>query len=188
VQPASQAATIGQEVTLSAVVTGTSPIAFQWRRNGQPIADAISPTYTFTAQEADGGDSLLTNAADELMAQKRGRSIHAPRLEALQGLLAAAQLEAHAGREAVASLASERKANEALTNEIERLMRRSKRALSVWGAAMDAKDDEIERLQTELDAAYRELRKIRPAVKAIFDRDVWDRAAATNTQPKEPGA
>lgn len=29
----------------------------------------------------------------------------------------------------------------------------------------------------ELAEAYTELRKIRPAIKAVFDRDVWDRAA-----------
>jgi len=40
---------------------------------------------------------------------------------------------------------------------------------------------ELERINddllAELDAAYLEMRKIRPAVKAIFDRDVWDRVA-----------
>ena len=31
-------------------------------------------------------------------------------------------------------------------------------------------------LKEELAAAYAELRKQRPAIKAVFDRDVWDRA------------
>ena len=52
---------------------------------------------------------------------RRWQSTHAPRLDALQGLLATAQMEAHAGREAVATVASERAANDRLTNEIERL-------------------------------------------------------------------
>lgn len=47
----------------------------------------------------------------------RWKSTHAPRLEALEGLLHAAQHEAHAGREAIATLASERAANAMLTNE-----------------------------------------------------------------------
>ena len=38
-----------------------------------------------------------------------------------------------------------------------------------------ASEDLIE----ELGAAYAELRKIRPAVKAVFDRAVWDRAEST---------
>lgn len=36
--------------------------------------------------------------------------------------------------------------------------------------------EEIKRLEKELSDAYLELCKIRPAIKAIFDRDVWDRA------------
>ena len=31
-------------------------------------------------------------------------------------------------------------------------------------------------LKEELAAAYAELRKQRPAIKAVFDRNVWDRA------------
>lgn len=52
---------------------------------------------------------------------RRWKSTNAPRLDALQGLLTAAQHEAHAGREAVASLASEREANALLTAEVEAL-------------------------------------------------------------------
>jgi len=37
--------------------------------------------------------------------------------------------------------------------------------------------EEIKRLERELSDAYLELRKIRPAVKAIFDRKVWDMAS-----------
>lgn len=36
--------------------------------------------------------------------------------------------------------------------------------------------EEIKRLERELADAYLEFRKIRPAIKAIFDRDVWDRS------------
>lgn len=57
----------------------------------------------------------------ELHDLKRWKSMQAPRIEALQGLLEHAQREAWAGREAIASLASERAANAILTTELERL-------------------------------------------------------------------
>lgn len=60
--------------------------------------------------------------AREIAELKRWKSTAAPRLEALQGLLTAAQFEAHAGREAVLTLASERAANALLTDEVERLL------------------------------------------------------------------
>ena len=36
--------------------------------------------------------------------------------------------------------------------------------------------DEVMALERELADTYLEMRKIRIAVRAIFDRDVWDRA------------
>lgn len=36
--------------------------------------------------------------------------------------------------------------------------------------------EEVKKLEQELSDAYLEMRKIRPAIRAIFDRDVWDRA------------
>lgn len=35
----------------------------------------------------------------------------------------------------------------------------------------------VTNLKKDLDAAYLELNKIRPAVKAMFDQEVWDKAA-----------
>lgn len=58
------------------------------------------------------------NECKELM---RWKSTHAPRLKALEGLWHAAQREANASREAVATLASERASNALLTDEVERL-------------------------------------------------------------------
>lgn len=54
-----------------------------------------------------------------LVELRRWKGAHAPRMEALEGLLRTAQLEAAAGREAVATLASERAANSRLTEELE---------------------------------------------------------------------
>lgn len=50
---------------------------------------------------------------------RRWKSTHAPRLAALEGLLHAAQKEAHDGREAMATLASERAANALLTGRVQ---------------------------------------------------------------------
>lgn len=63
----------------------------------------------------------LRKLRDRLIDLSRWKSTHAPRLAALEGLLHTAQAEAHAGREAVATLASEREANARLTDEVERL-------------------------------------------------------------------
>ena len=46
--------------------------------------------------------------------------------------------------------------------------------------AIDRLSDKLEAIDTvksELDDVYREMRKIRPQVTAIYDRDVWDRVA-----------
>lgn len=37
---------------------------------------------------------------------------------------------------------------------------------------------EIKALEQELRDAYLEMAKVRPDVKAVFDRDVWDRVEA----------
>lgn len=41
---------------------------------------------------------------------------------------------------------------------------------------------EVEVLERELNSAYLELRKIRPSVKAVFDREVWRKAMLTASQ------
>lgn len=51
----------------------------------------------------------------------RWKSTHAPRIEALEGLLQHEQIEAAKGKEAIATLASEREANAILTAEVEAL-------------------------------------------------------------------
>lgn len=65
---------------------------------------------------------------------RRWKSTHAPRLAALEGLMHAAQHEAHAGREAVSTLASERAANALLTDEVERLRAAIARACAGYPA------------------------------------------------------
>lgn len=73
------------------------------------------------ACERDELRAKLAARDAEVATLHRWKSTNAPRLEVLQGLLETAQKAAHAGFEAVATLASERKANSILTAEVERL-------------------------------------------------------------------
>ncbi len=68
---------------------------------------------------------------------RRWKSTHAPRLEALEGLLHAAQHEAAKGAEAISSIASERAANAVLTEEIERLRAALEVVVKDWTAQFE---------------------------------------------------
>lgn len=46
--------------------------------------------------------------------------------------------------------------------------------------------DEVKRLESELADAYLEMAKIRLAIKAVFDRDVWDRVEVSMKGCNEP--
>jgi hypothetical protein len=66
-QPASLVVTEPASATFSVVATGTAPLAYQWRRNGTPIAGATGPSYTLnpTSVAADNGaqfDVVVSNA------------------------------------------------------------------------------------------------------------------------------
>jgi len=45
-QPVSQTVTAGANVTLSVTATGTAPLTYQWRKDGQNIAGATSASLT----------------------------------------------------------------------------------------------------------------------------------------------
>lgn len=57
-QPAAQTVASGSDVTFSVVASGTSPLAFQWRRNGVAIGGATGNSYTFTAVQGDSGSTF----------------------------------------------------------------------------------------------------------------------------------
>jgi len=48
-QPAGQTVTAGQTATFSVTATGTTPLNYQWQRNGAEISGATSPSYTTPA-------------------------------------------------------------------------------------------------------------------------------------------
>lgn len=55
-QPISGRYTVGDEVTLSVTASGSQPLAYQWKRNGENIPGATSATLTFTVSSgADAG-------------------------------------------------------------------------------------------------------------------------------------
>ena len=65
-QPADRTVTVGQTVTFSVSVTGSTPLAYQWRRNGTAISGATSASYTRSnVQLTDNGalfDVRVSNA------------------------------------------------------------------------------------------------------------------------------
>src|SRR6266404_2080206 len=74
-QPASQTVTVGQTATFTVVATGTSPLTYQWKKNGTSISGATSSSYTtpattssdngaqFTVVVSNSAGSVTSNAA-----------------------------------------------------------------------------------------------------------------------------
>src|SRR5258706_7913968 len=74
-QPASQTVTVGQTATFTVVATGTSPLSYQWKKNGTSISGATSSSYTtpattssdngaqFTVVVSNSAGSVTSNAA-----------------------------------------------------------------------------------------------------------------------------
>ncbi len=63
-QSVSQKITVEQNVTFSVVASGTPQLRYQWRFNGDNIADATDSTFTFTVSDTSGGSysAQVTNA------------------------------------------------------------------------------------------------------------------------------
>jgi hypothetical protein len=59
--PANQSVAVGGTISLVASASGSSPITYQWSRNGSPIAGATNATYTkVNAAVADSGNYSVT--------------------------------------------------------------------------------------------------------------------------------
>ena len=66
VQPVSQTAVAGQEVSLLATATGTGSLFYQWRKDGIPLAGATRPLFllaAFSAADEGSYDVVVTNTA-----------------------------------------------------------------------------------------------------------------------------
>jgi Immunoglobulin domain/Immunoglobulin I-set domain/Abnormal spindle-like microcephaly-assoc'd, ASPM-SPD-2-Hydin len=59
-QPANQTVTTGQTATFSVTATGTSPLSYQWLKNGAAISGATSATYTTPATAASDNNAQFT--------------------------------------------------------------------------------------------------------------------------------
>lgn len=70
-QPASETVTAGNAAAFSVANTGTSPLTYQWLRNGNPISGAISSSYTTAATtSADNGAQFtvaITNSVGSVV-------------------------------------------------------------------------------------------------------------------------
>jgi hypothetical protein len=66
-QPTAQSVLVGQTATFTVTAAGTAPLAYQWQRNGTPIAGATTSSYTTSAAAlADNGAVfvvVVSNAA-----------------------------------------------------------------------------------------------------------------------------
>src|SRR5205814_1499103 len=65
-QPASKSVIPGQNVTFSALVGGTPPFSYQWKKNGTSISGATNATLTLNnVQPGDAGnfDVVVTNSS-----------------------------------------------------------------------------------------------------------------------------
>jgi invasion protein IalB len=59
-QPANQIIFAGQTATFSMVASGTSPLSYQWRKNGLSISGATSASYTTTAETTSDNGALFS--------------------------------------------------------------------------------------------------------------------------------
>jgi Ig-like domain-containing protein/putative pyrroloquinoline-quinone-binding quinoprotein/PQQ enzyme-like repeat protein len=65
VQPAAQSVSAGQTATFSVTASGTAPLAYQWQKNGSPIAGATTASYTTPATTAaDNGSTFAVTVSN----------------------------------------------------------------------------------------------------------------------------
>jgi alpha-tubulin suppressor-like RCC1 family protein len=80
-QPADHTVKAGQTATFKVVATGTTPLGYQWRKNGADLAGATSATLQLTnAQPADAGsyDVVVNNAAGSVTSVAATLTVNVP--------------------------------------------------------------------------------------------------------------
>ena len=86
-QPANATVTVGQTATFSVGATGTSPLSYQWRKNGTSIMGAASASYTTpAAQSGDNGekfDVVVSNASGSATSNAASLTVNAATLQSI---------------------------------------------------------------------------------------------------------
>jgi Abnormal spindle-like microcephaly-assoc'd, ASPM-SPD-2-Hydin/Immunoglobulin domain/Immunoglobulin I-set domain len=59
-QPSNQTVFAGQKATFSVIANGTSPLSYQWRKNGTVISGATSASYTTPAETTSDSGALFS--------------------------------------------------------------------------------------------------------------------------------
>lgn len=66
-QPANQTVTAGQAATFSVVATGTTPLSYQWQKNGSAISGATAASYTTPATtSSDNGATFQATVSNSI--------------------------------------------------------------------------------------------------------------------------
>ncbi|HSH16259.1 MAG TPA: immunoglobulin domain-containing protein [Verrucomicrobiae bacterium] len=71
-QPVGQTAITGSNIVLAVVASGSQPISYQWRLNGQDIAGATNSTYTIASLDtatAGAYTAMVSNAYDAILSE-----------------------------------------------------------------------------------------------------------------------
>ena len=86
-QPTNATVTVGQTATFSVGATGTSPLSYQWRKNGTSIMGSASASYTTpTAQSGDNGekfDVVVSNASGSATSDAASLTVNAATLQSI---------------------------------------------------------------------------------------------------------
>lgn len=66
-QPSNQSTRVGQTVTFTVVAGGTTPLKYQWMKNGTALSDATAAAYTTTAAVAADNGAIFTATVSNAM-------------------------------------------------------------------------------------------------------------------------
>ena len=81
-QPANATVAAGQAATFSVTATGTSPLSYQWTKNGTPIGGATSRSYTTPATTStDNGSTFavtVTNSVSSASSNSASLTVNVP--------------------------------------------------------------------------------------------------------------
>ena len=80
-QPASQTVTAGQSATFAVTVTGSTPLNYQWQKNGAAISGATAPTYTTPAATTADNNSqfraMVSNTVGTVISSSASLTVNA---------------------------------------------------------------------------------------------------------------